>query len=126
MKMAVEEFQSIHDSVKDSLANLQQEMAAFQNEMSEIKSKLSSEKRKTAEARARKLDQQLKYAQKNLFGDKRQNARKKTEKSEEESDRYNEKDGFDGTAGTLFSGSVATPASTPFSASGKKECETIT
>ena len=65
MKLAVEEFQSIHDGVAASLANLQKEMA-------EIRSELSSErsKRKAAEARARKLDQQLKYAQKNKFGDK--------------------------------------------------------
>ena len=54
MRMAVEEFQSIHDRVSESLANLQKEMA-------EIKRELSSErsKRKAAESRARKLDQQL-------------------------------------------------------------------
>ena len=74
MKLAVEEFQTIHDGVAESRARLQKEMA-------EIRSELSSErnKRKAAEARARKLDQQLKYAQKNRFGDKRQNARKKTQ-----------------------------------------------
>lgn len=74
MRMAVEEFQSIHDRVSESLANLQKEMA-------EIKRELSSErsKRKAAESRARKLDQQLKFAQKNRFGDKSQNARKKPE-----------------------------------------------
>ena len=82
MRMAVEEFQSIHDRVSESLANLQKEMA-------EIKRELSSErsKRKAAESRARKLDQQLKFAQKNRFGDKRQNARKKPEKPDEECDR---------------------------------------
>ena len=64
--MAVEEFQSIHDRVVESLAILQKEMA-------EIKGELFSEKgkRKTAEAKARKLEQQLKYAQKNRFGDKK-------------------------------------------------------
>ena len=57
MRLAVEEFQSIHGSVAESLANLQREMA-------EIKGELSSErsKRKEAEFRARKLDQQLKFA----------------------------------------------------------------
>ena len=70
MRQAVEEFQSIHDGVAESLARLQKEM-------SEIRSELSSErnKRKAAEARARKLDQQLRFAQKNRFGDKRQKAR---------------------------------------------------
>ena len=65
MKLAVEEFQSIHAGVAASLAHLQKDMA-------EITRALSSErsKRKAAEARARKLDQQLKYAQKNKLGDK--------------------------------------------------------
>lgn len=100
MKLAVEEFQSIHDGVAASLANLQQEMA-------EIKSALSSERsrRKAAEARARKLDQQLKYAQKNRFGDKRQKARKDG-KEEDSADREDEKDRFDGTDGTASTGSV--------------------
>ncbi|MDY2642085.1 MAG: transposase, partial [Mediterranea sp.] len=100
MKLAVEEFQSIHDGVAESLATLQKEMA-------EIRSELSSErsKRKSAEARARKLDQQLKYAQKNRFGDKRQKARK-DEKKEDAADREDEKDKFDGTDGTVSVSSV--------------------
>ena len=90
MKLAVEEFQSIHDGVAESLARLEKEMT-------EIRSELSSErnKRKAAEARARKLDQQLKFAQKNRFGDKRQKARK-DEKKEDTADREDEKDKFDG------------------------------
>ena len=66
MRLAVEEFQSIHDRVVESLANLQREMA-------EIKGELSSErsKRKAAENEARKLDQRLRSAQKNRFGDKK-------------------------------------------------------
>lgn len=87
MKLAVEEFQSIHDGVASSLANLQKEMA-------EIRSELSSErsKRKAAEAKARKLDQQLKYVQKNRFGDKRQKARK-DEKTEDSAYREENHDG---------------------------------
>ena len=82
MRLAVEEFQSIHDGVAESLARLQKEMA-------EIRSELSSErnKRKAAEARARKLDQQLKFAQKNRFGDKRQKARKDEKKERDFSKR---------------------------------------
>ena len=100
MKMAVEEFQSIHDGVAESLANLQKEM-------SELRSELSSErsKRKAAETRARKLDQQLKYAQKNRFGDKRQKARKDG-KTDDPADREDEKDRFDGTDGTVSTRSV--------------------
>ena len=89
MKLAVEEFQSIHDGVAESLARLEKEMT-------EIRSELSSErnKRKAAEARARKLDQQLKFAQKNRFGDKHQKARK-DEKKEYTADREDEKYRFD-------------------------------
>ena len=81
MKLAVEEFQSVHDGVAASLSHLQKELA-------EIRSELSSERRrrKSAEAMARKLDQQLKYAQKNRFGDKRQKARK-DEKQDDAVDR---------------------------------------
>ena len=73
MRMAVEEFQSIHGGVAESLANLQKELTEFHKEMAAIKSELSSErsKRKEAESKARKLEQQLKYAQKNRFGDKK-------------------------------------------------------
>ena len=62
-------------------------------------------KRKKAEAKARKLDQQLKYAQKNKFGDKRQNARKDDGK-DDSVDREDEKDKFDGTEGTVSTKSV--------------------
>ena len=60
IKQAVEEFQSIHDGVAASLANLQKEMAEMKGELSSERSK-----RKAAEARVQKLEQQLKYAQKN-------------------------------------------------------------
>ena len=62
-------------------------------------------KRKKAEAKARKLDQQLKYAQENKFGDKRQNARK-DEKMDDSADREDEKDKFDGTEGAVSTKSV--------------------
>lgn len=62
-------------------------------------------KRKRAEAKARKLDQQLRYAQKNKFGDKRQNARKDKDR-EDEADREDEKNKFDGTDGTISAKSV--------------------
>ena len=62
-------------------------------------------KRKKAEAKARKLDQQLKYAQKNKLGDKRQNARK-DEGKDDSADREDEKDKFDGTESTVSTKSV--------------------
>ena len=119
MELALEELQSIHAGVVESLAKLQREMA-------ELKGELSTErgKRKAAESKSRKLEQQLRFARKNRFGDKRQNARKKPENPSEESDRGNEKDGFDGTSGTLSTGSVGGRESAPASASPKKERDT--
>lgn len=62
MELAVEECQGIHNNVLEQLAELQRSIA-------EIKAELHEErgKRKRAEAKARKLDQQLKYARKNKF-----------------------------------------------------------
>lgn len=55
MELAVEEFQGIHDNVLQQLAELQRSIAEIKTELHEERSK-----RKRAEAKARKLDQQLK------------------------------------------------------------------
>ena len=62
-----------------------EQLAELQRSIAEIKTELHEErdKRKRAEAKARKLDRQLKYAQKNKFGDKRQRARKDDSKKED-------------------------------------------
>lgn len=75
---------------------MQKNITEIKAENVETRTELSEErgKRKRAEAKARKLDQQLKYAQKNKFGDKCQKARKN---KEEEADREDEKDRFNGT-----------------------------
>ena len=59
MELAVEEFQGIHNNVLGQLAELQRSIAEMQTELNEERGK-----RKRAEAKARKLNQQLKYAQK--------------------------------------------------------------
>lgn len=100
MELAVEEFKGIHNNVLGQLAELQRSIAEMQTELNEERGK-----RKLAEAKARKLDQQLRYAQKNKFGDKRQNARKDKDR-EDEADREDEKDKFDGTDGTMSAKSV--------------------
>ena len=107
MELAVEEFQGIHNNVLGQLAELQRSIAEMQRNISEMQTELNEErgKRKRAEAKARKLDQQLRYAQKNKFGDKRQNARKDKDR-EDEADREDEKDKFDGTDGTMSAKSV--------------------
>ena len=100
MELAVEEFQGIHNNVLEQLAELQRSIAEIKTDLHEERGK-----RKRAEAKVRKLDQQLKYAQKNKFGDKCQKARKDKNK-EGETDREDEKDKFDGTDGTISTKSV--------------------
>lgn len=103
-ELAIEEYQYTFDSVSASLESLKKEMEDIKAELCEERSK-----RKRPETKARKLDQQLKYAQKNKFGDKRQNARK-DDKKEYDADREDEKGRFDGTEGTVSTKSVqATP-----------------
>ena len=63
MELAVEEFQGIHNNVLEQLAELQRSIAEIKTELHEERGK-----RKRAEAKARKLDRQLKSAQKNKFG----------------------------------------------------------
>ena len=100
MELAVEEFQATFDSVSSSLASLKKEMEAVKSELRDERAK-----RKKAEAKALKLDQQLKYAQKNRFGDKRQNVRK-DDRADASVDREDEKDRFDGTESSVSTKSV--------------------
>lgn len=92
MELAVEEFQGIHNNVLEQLAELQKSIAGIKAENAEMRQEICNEKekRKRAEAKAKKLDQQLKYAQKNQFGDKCQSARKDKHK-EDEANREDEK-----------------------------------
>ena len=82
MELAVEEFQGIHNNVLEQLAELQRSIAEIKAENVAMKQEIFNEKdkRKRAEAKARRLDQQLKYAQKTKFGDKRQKAHKDVRK----------------------------------------------
>lgn len=122
MELAVEEFQGIHDNVLQQLAELQRSIAEIKAENAEMRQEICNEKekRKRAEAKARKLDQQLKYAQKNKFGDKCQRSRKDKDK-EEDADREDEKDRFDGTDGTVSTKSVQEDSTEGHSVKEKKE-----
>lgn len=71
MELGVKEFQATFDSVNAGLSALRKEMDILQVELRKERGR-----RKQAEARARKLDQQLKFVRKNRFGDKRQKAEK--------------------------------------------------
>lgn len=122
MELAVEEFQGIHNNVLEQLAELQRSIAGIKAENAEMRQEICNEKekRKRAEAKAKKLDQQLKYAQKNQFGDKCQRARK-NKHNNDEADREDEKDRFDGTSGTLSTKSVREVSSGDSPSKEKKE-----
>ena len=68
------------------------------SDVEDLKKCLASEvkKRKAAERKAADLEAKLKFANKNRFGDKSQRFKKKS--PEEESDRTQDKDDFDGTS----------------------------
>ena len=113
----------VMELVLEDFLNAQKEMEEELSEMRKIQkqmcSKLDEEvlKRKKAEHKAESLKSQLDFAKKNKFGNKQQKVPKcETGKSVEENpDRTDEKDNFDGTTDTLETKSVSEP-------SGKPEC----
>lgn len=86
---------------------MQKSMAALQADQEKLLSRLDEEtrKRKAAERKAQRLDERLKYANANRFGDKRQKVKKDSDKTDEP-DRNREKENFDGTDDTLCTDSV--------------------
>ena len=75
-------------------------------------------KRKAAERKAADLEAKLKFANKNRFGDKSHRSKKKS--PEEESDRTQDKDDFDGTSSSLPENSMANKGSDASAAPTKK------
>ncbi len=111
--------------LEDFLRNqqeMQKSMAALQAEQQKLQSRLDEEtrKRKAAERKAQRLDERLKYANANLFGDKRQKV-KKSSSTKDEPDRNKEKEDFDGTNDTLCTDSVSHENDTQENKSVKKE-----
>ena len=96
--------------LEDFLKNqqeMQNSMAALQADQERLLSRLDEEtrKRKAAERKAQRLDERLKYANANRFGDKRQKVKKDADKTDEPN-RNKEKEDFDGTDDTLCTDSV--------------------
>ena len=81
------------------------------SDVEDLKKCLSSEvkRRKAAERKAADLEAKLKFANKNRFGDKSHRSKKKS--PEEESDRTQDKDDFDGTSSSLPENSMANKGS---------------
>ena len=94
---------------------MQKSMAALQADQQKLLSRLDEEtrKRKAAERKAQRLDEQLKYANANRFGDKRQKVKKTPDKTDSP-DRNKEKEDFDGTDDTLRTARNGDGLSSPF------------
>ena len=100
MELVLEDFLKMQQEMRE-------EMAALKDGQEKLQSRLDEEthKRKAAERKAQRLDEQLKYANANRFGDKRQKVKKDSDKTDNP-DRNKEKEDFDGTNDTLCTDSV--------------------
>lgn len=101
MELVLEDFYKSHQEMRETVAILQANQEKLQLRLDE-----ETRKRKAAERKAQRLDERLKYANANRFGDKRQKI-KKDKDTPDDTDRNREKDDFDGTDGTLCTDSVS-------------------
>ena len=81
MELVLEDFLKTQQQMLDKIASLESGQKALQDSLDE-----ETRKRKAAERKAQRLDEQLKYANANRFGDKRQKVRTDIDKSEERYD----------------------------------------
>lgn len=100
MELVLEDFLKTQQQMLDRIASLESDQKTLQNSLNE-----ETRKRKAAERKVQRLDERLKYANADRFGDKRQKVKKGSDK-EDEPDRNKEKEDFDGTDDTLCTDSV--------------------
>ena len=111
MELVLEDFVAKQKVLEERMSSFEALQRSQLEQQQALKDQLSEErkKRKTAERKAKTLQEQLDYAKQERFGDRRQKVRKKMKYGEQENkatDREDEKEGFDGTRGTLRTGSV--------------------
>lgn len=116
MQLVLEDFLKAQQQMQEEMASLRSGQEKLQSQLDE-----ETRKRKAAERKAQRLDECLKYANANLFGDKRQKVKKNLGKTE--ADRNKEKDEFDGTDDTLRTDSVIQENEGQVNQSAKKECD---
>ena len=76
MELVLEDFLKTQQQMLDKIASLESGQKALQNSLNE-----ETRKRKATERKAQRLDERLKYANSNHFGDKRK-VRKDSDKSD--------------------------------------------
>ena len=77
MELVLEDFLSNQQRMQEAMAVLQAGQEKLQTQLDE-----ETRKRKAAERKAQRLDERLKYANANSFGDKRQRIKKDSGKTE--------------------------------------------
>ena len=99
----------------------EERLSKLDEKFSHVDSLLKDEikKRKAAERKAADLEAKLKFANKNRFGDKSHRSKKKS--PEEESNRTQDKDDFDGTSSSLPENSMANKGSDASAAPASQE-----
>lgn len=105
MQLVLEDFMSRQKELEEKVSVLMSEQSAMKAELLEER-----RLRKVAECEKRSLQEQLEATRQELYGKKRQRVRNKASDESEnpEPDRNDEKGDYDGTEGSLRTGSVDT------------------
>lgn len=103
MKLVLQDFLDEKENLVERLSKLDDVLSRVDSLESSLKDEVK--RRKAAERKVDDLKAKLKFANKNRFGDKSYGSKKKT--SDEESDRTQDKDDFDGTSSSLPENSIA-------------------
>ena len=114
MKLVLEDFMAQMKELKAQMSSMQSKHADLENRLSE-----EHKLRKSAERKIKSLQEKLDYAHQERFGDRRQKIQSKAKTSD--SDRWKEKDDYDGTDDTLRTDSVGHAPSQEVKESSKKE-----
>ena len=98
MRLVLQDFLDKQKEYDERLSKLDDVLS----DVKDLKTSLASEikRRKAAERKVDDLKAKLKFANKNRFGDKSYSSKKKN--SDDESDRTQDKDDFDGTSSSLL------------------------
>ena len=103
MKLVLQDFLEEKESLVERLSKLDDVLSRIDSLESSLKD--SERKLKAAERKVADLKSKLKFANKNRFGDKSYGSKKKD--YDEDSDRTQDKDNFDGTSSSLPENSIA-------------------
>lgn len=105
MQAVLEDFRKEQELTNKLLSEANAKVSEVLSQLETLQAELRQE-RKESKAKDRKiarLQERLNFANKNQYGSKSQNSKGKDSSSEDEADRTQEKDNFDGTAGSVGS-----------------------